>query len=106
MISKEDKRVKTSDYKSEDDREQIIRTGDKYICLTFGEYDANVKGAKRIQKGILDFVDDYTKAFKEYPFMFKISGRDAAAPMLLASSHKEKYLRAIAGRFDFKIDVN
>lgn len=106
MVSKEDKRVKASDYKSEDDREQIIRRGDKYIRLTFGEHDANVKGAKRIQKGILDFVDDYTKAFKEYPFMFNISGRDAAAPMLLASSHKEKYLRAIAGRFDFKIDVN
>ena len=106
MVSKEDKRVKASDYKSEDDREQIIRRGDKCIRLTFGEHDANVKGAKRIQKGILDFVDDYTKAFKEYPFMFNISGRDAAAPMLLASSHKEKYLRAIAGRFDFKIDVN
>ncbi len=79
---------------------------EKKIRLTFGDYDANVKGAKRIQKGIMDFVDDYTKAFKDYPFMLNISGRDAAAPMLLAASHKEKYLRAIAGRFEFKIDVN
>jgi len=78
----------------------------KNILLHFAPPDANVKGAKRIQKGIMDFVDDYTKAFRDYPFMFNISGRDAAAPLLLASSHKEKYLRGIARRFDFKIDVN
>lgn len=32
-----------------------------------------------IQQGIHDFVDDYTRAFEKYPFMFNISGSDAYA---------------------------
>ncbi len=82
-----------------------IKAGDKLINLLFGKPDANIKGIKRIQKGILDFVHDYHSHFKDYPYMMNISGRDAAAPMLLAASHDERYLKAIAKRFDFKIDV-
>ena len=82
-----------------------IEGGDKWINLLFGKPDSNIKGTKRIQKGILDFVRDYHSHFKDYPYMFNISGRDAAAPMLLAAGHDERYLKAIAKRFDFKIDV-
>jgi len=78
---------------------------DKTISLLFSKPDSNIKGTKRIQKGILDFVRDYHSHFKDYPYMFNISGRDAAAPMLLAAGHDERYLKAIAKRFDFKIDV-
>ena len=84
---------------------KTVTINGKEIRLLFGKPDHNVKGMKRIQKGILDFVNDYTEHFKDYPFMFDISGRDAAAPMLLASSHNERYLKAIAKKFDFKIDV-
>ncbi len=78
----------------------------KNIILCFGAKDSNEKGAKRIQKGIMDFIKDYYSHFKDHPYMLNISGRDAAAPMLLASGHEERYLKAIAKRFDFKIDVN
>lgn len=78
----------------------------KDIYLLFGDHDANTKGIKLIQKGIMDFVRDYHHHFKDFPYMFNISGRDAAAPMLLASGHDERYLKAIAGRFNLKIDVS
>ncbi len=38
--------------------------------------------------------------------MFNISGRDAYAPMLVAASHNERYLKAIEKRFDLKINVD
>ena len=74
--------------------------------LLFGDHDANTKGIKRIQKGIMDFVRDYHLHFSDYPYMFGISGRDAAAPMLMAAGNDERYLKAIAGRFDLKKDVS
>lgn len=76
------------------------------IRLCFGAKDSNEKGTKRIQKGIMDFIKDYHSHFKDHPYMMNISGRDAAAPMLLASGHDERYLKVITKRFDFKIDVN
>lgn len=75
------------------------------VGFSFGGKEYNTKGIKRIQKGIMDFVHDYHAHFKDYPYMFDISGRDAAAPMLLAASHDESYLKKIAKRFDIKIDV-
>lgn len=69
------------------------------VLLRFGGYDDNLEGMKQIQLGILDFAQDYAAHFKEFPFMLDISGRDAAAPMLLASGCGEKYLRFLAKRF-------
>ncbi|MDD6157488.1 MAG: hypothetical protein PUB52_10785 [Lachnospiraceae bacterium] len=40
------------------------------------------------------------------PYMFRISGRDAYAPMLVAASHHEKYLKEIEKRFALEIQVN
>ena len=34
---------------------------------------------EQIQQGIKDFVNDYTTAFRDYPFMCNISGCDAYA---------------------------
>ncbi len=76
------------------------------ITLAFGRYDANQQGIREIQRGILDFVMEYRKRFKDFPYMFQISGRDAYAPMLVAASHKEKYLKAIENRFSLEINVN
>ena len=59
-----------------------------------------------MQKGILDFAKQYAIHFSKYPYMFNISGRDAYAPMLLAASHNEKYLKAIEKKFDLEVNVS
>lgn len=77
----------------------IYSEGGREVLLQFGEKDANQAGIMEIRRGILDFVSDYTEHFRKEPFMFRISGRDACAPMLLAASHGERYLKRLAGRF-------
>lgn len=69
------------------------------VRLLFGEREANQEGILEIRRGILDFVSDYVAHFKDEPSLLNISGRDACAPMLVAASHNEKYLRMIAGGF-------
>lgn len=76
------------------------------LTLYFGKYDANQSGIKEIQKGIMDFADDYIEHFKDFPYMFNISGRDAYAPMLVAASNNEKYLKEIEKKFNLEINVN
>lgn len=76
------------------------------ITLCFGGYDANVRGIEQIQEGIMDFVQDYVAHFKHFPCMFNIGGRDAYAPMLVAASHKERYLKEIEKRFALEINVS
>ena len=75
------------------------------VKLNFGDLDANQEGIREIQRGILDFAEEYLEHFGEFPYMLDISGRDAYAPMLLASGHGEKYLRAMESRFDLKVGV-
>ena len=72
----------------------------------FGRYDANQKGIREIQKGILDFVREYHGHFKDFPYMLQISGRDAYAPMLAAASHNERYLKAVGKKFSLEINVD
>lgn len=81
----------------------LDRQGD--VELRFGDTDANCDGIRKIQRGILDFVEEYLEHFGEFPYMLNISGRDAYAPMLLAAGHGEKYLRAMKARFDLKVGV-
>lgn len=76
------------------------------ITLAFGKYDANQEGIREIQRGIMDFVKQYQEHFADYPYMFHIAGRDAYAPMLVACSHKERYLKAIEKKFSLDIGVN
>ncbi len=79
---------------------------DGSVGFEFGDYDKNIEGIKEIQRGILDFAHEYTLRFKDFPYMLNISGRDAYAPMLVAASHNEKYLRAIEKKFALEINVN
>ena len=65
----------------------------------FGNKDYNSKGISEIQSGIKDFVYEYSHKFEEYPYMMDISGRDAYAPMIVAASHNEKYLKEIEKMF-------
>lgn len=76
------------------------------ITLHFGSYDANVEGIRAIQQGIMDFVKQYWEHFRQYPYMFNISGRDAYAPMLVAASHQERYLKVMKRKFDLRINVD
>lgn len=72
------------------------------ITLVFGSQERNLDGIRQIQRGIMDFADDYRRRFKEFPCMFRVSGRDAYAPMLVAASHHERYLKAILNQFPFE----
>lgn len=74
--------------------------------MRFQKPEGNPEGIKEIQAGILDFADDYLTCFKEYPFMFHISGRDAYAPMLLAASYEERYLKQINKNFTLSIGLD
>lgn len=89
-----------------DYEEETWNKGSQKIKLNFGKEDKNQEGIREIQRGILDFVDAYSDHFKDFPYMFEISGRDAYAPMLLASGHKEKYLKAIEKKFSLEVGVN
>ena len=64
------------------------------------EPEKNPEGIKEIQEGILTFAQDYVNHFgpaydPDQEWLFNISGRDAYAPMLLAASYDERYLKAI-----------
>ncbi|MGN1155068.1 MAG: HAD family hydrolase, partial [Agathobacter sp.] len=74
--------------------------------ILFGRYDENLDGIIEVQRGILDFVEDYMKHFGKFDFMYQVSGRDAYAPMLLASSNEEKYLKTIEKMFQLEINVS
>lgn len=76
------------------------------ITLEFGKYDFNPEGIREIQRGILDFAEQYLEHFGAFPYMFRISGRDAYAPMLVAASYDERYLKMIEKRFQLEIAVN
>lgn len=78
----------------------------KEIEYEFGDYDKNISGIVEIQQGILSFITEYQKHFSKFPFMYDISGRDAYAPMILATSKKEQYIREITKEFEIKIEVN
>ncbi len=71
----------------------------------YGSADIDIRKAEEIQKGITDFVRKYADRFSAYPYMFRISGRDAYAPVLAASGRGEKYLRKIASGFDLEKGV-
>lgn len=83
-----------------------LTVANREIWLGFGKEDENQKGIEQIQKGILDFVKNYKGSFGEYPYMLRISGRDAYAPMLLALGYHEKYLRTIAKKFELQVNVD
>lgn len=75
------------------------------ITLAFGKQEDHLEGIREIQRGIMDFADDYYCRFKEFPCMLRVSGRDAYAPMLLAASHHERYLIAILKKFTFEKNI-
>ena len=76
------------------------------VQLNFGKYDKNLDGIREIQRGISNFVQQYCERFAAFPYLFQISGRDAYAPMLVAASYNEKYLKAIEKLFHLQINVN
>ena len=75
------------------------------VKLHFGNEEENPEGIREIQRGILDFCQEYLRHFGAYPYMLRISGRDAYAPMLAASGHGEEYLKMIAAKFQLRIQV-
>lgn len=58
-------------------------------CCRFKEYQKQ-QAVEEIQRGILEFVQDYQKHFGKYEIFQSISGRDAYAPMLIALQSKNK----------------
>lgn len=76
------------------------------ITLRFGKKDANSAGIREVQRGIWDFVKRYDLHFHKYPYMYNISGRDAYAPMIVAASHNEAYLKKMEQLFELELGVN
>ncbi len=76
------------------------------VRLEFLEQEKNPEGIKEIQDGIMEFVRDYKTHFEKYPYMFRISGRDAYAPMMLAAGYGERYLKEINRGFGVTVGVN
>lgn len=85
--------------------ENIPENGERKIKLCFGKEDKNQKGIQDIQRGILDFAEEYRTHFQGFPYMMDISGRDAYAPMLVAASYNERYLKVIEKKFALEINV-
>lgn len=79
--------------------------GDLDITLHFGKQDVNQEGIREIQRGILDFVSAYQEHFRDFPYMFRVGGRDAYAPMLAAASYGEKYLKTMEKKFRLEINI-
>lgn len=75
------------------------------VKFRFGKMDANQEGIVQVQEGVLQFIDEYLEHFKDIPYMTNVSGRDAYAPMLVAASNKEKYLKKMRDRFHLVIGV-
>ncbi|SFA76477.1 haloacid dehalogenase superfamily, subfamily IA, variant 1 with third motif having Dx(3-4)D or Dx(3-4)E [Acetitomaculum ruminis DSM 5522] len=83
------------------DKEKKIYLENLDIILGFSNLTENPKISEKIQKGILDFVRIYKRHFENHPFMFDIKGRDAYAPMMIACSNNEKYLKNLLTKVIF-----
>lgn len=68
----------------------------KEICFDIPEVE-NYEQIREIHRGILDFVKIYKNIFKEYEFMFCISGRDAIAPLIHSYENIEYYKNKFSG---------
>lgn len=75
------------------------------VELKFSEPEKNPEGIEDIWKGIIEFVTDYEQHFNGYDFMFNISGRDAYAPMILATGRNRAYIKKIYKEFDLQVPV-
>lgn len=95
----------TGFYEGKTGKESSRYLEDLDITLVFGETDVEQEGIRRIQEGILAFAHEYQRHFKDFPYMFRISGRDAYAPMLVAASYNERYLKEIEKRFYFEKNI-
>lgn len=70
-----------------------------------GKPERNAAGIREIQAGILRFTDEYLKHFGDIPYMLRISGRDAAAPLHVMEFFNAGYLKNISDRFKLNINV-
>lgn len=83
---------------------------DGSVGYDFGSYDDNLDGIRDVQAGIRAFATDYMEAFGspsdgKYKELYRISGRDAYAPIIAASSRNEKYLKAVESKFELEPNV-
>ena len=95
----------TGFYEGKTRKESSRYLEDLDITLAFGEADMEQEGVREIQEGILTFAHEYHRHFKDFSYMFRISGRDAYAPMLVAASYNERYLKEIEKRFFFEKNI-
>ncbi len=75
------------------------------VMLQFGKKDSNEAGMRQIQKGILDFADEWIRHFGRDNPMARISGRDAYGPLALMLGNKG-YLKEIAKIFHLNANVD
>ena len=77
---------------------------DGKIKLEFVEEKTDKEKLAEVQKGIIEFVKDYTKHFEHQQF-WKISGSDAYAPFMMCTQFNEKYLKYISKSIHFMDNI-
>ncbi len=76
------------------------------ISLAFSTIVENEIYIREIQKGEMDFADEYVSDFKNYPFMRNISGSDAYSPFMDAMKHSKKYIDKVFAECVFDETTN
>lgn len=79
--------------------------GDKYE-LVFDSETENEIYIREIQKGETDFICEYVRTFKKYPYMLNISGSDAYSPFMDAMKHSKKFIDKVFAECVFDETTN
>lgn len=74
--------------------------------FVFDNATENETYIEEIQKGEREFIQEYVETFREYPYMFNISGSDAYAPFMDAMQHSKKYIDRIFAECIFDETTN
>ncbi len=75
---------------SQDTMPSFIGMKNKEITFDIPEVE-NYPAIRRMHEGTMDFVRLYAEWFKDYPFMFEISGRDAMTPLIYSYENVAYY---------------
>lgn len=74
--------------------------------LVFDNIAENEMYIREIQKGELDFIENYVQNFHNYPYMRNISGSDAYTPFMDAMKHSKRYIDKVFAECIFDETTN
>lgn len=74
--------------------------------FVFDDKAENELYIREIQKGELDFINEYVKTFDKYPYMRNISGSDAYTPFMDAMKRSKRYISKVFAECIFDENTN